>query len=295
MNGESPTYVDDKNMPVDNTMKYLINNINKGFSATEDFNKSIYLDIITLYSIYQYRMENSSIREKYEATLAEIAEKILKSPKIQSTVIINYVTTIKELLVVNPYKTFLRELYKVKTVRREGWIRRNIQLPESIAEHMYGCYLLGIFFLPNNIHQCIDYNIPDIKKYVQYSKKRILEMLLLHDLAEVKIGDIVSPEKVYEDEESENKRFDYYEYLCSFPGVYGLGNQKGVWEEFSENSTINAKIANDIDKIEAVIQAYMYQDTNEIDMEEWKEYARKNVNTSLGKQFLEFVIDKIIV
>lgn len=295
MNGESPTYVDDKNMPVDNTMKYLINNINKGFSATEDFNKSIYLDIITLYSIYQYRMENSSIREKYEATLAEIAEKILKSPKIQSTVIINYVTTIKELLVVNPYKTFLRELYKVKTVRREGWIRRNIQLPESIAEHMYGCYLLGIFFLPNNIHQCIDYNIPDIKKYVQYSKKRILEMLLLHDLAEVKIGDIVSPEKVYADEESENKRFDYYEYLCSFPGVYGLGNQKGVWEEFAENSTINAKIANDLDKIEAVIQAYMYQDTNEINMEEWKEYARKNVYTSLGKQFLEFVIDKIIV
>ncbi len=296
MNGVSPTYVDDENISVDKTMSYLINNINKGFSKSKMFNKSIYLDIITLFSIYQYRMENQKIKEQYESILINLAEKILQSPKIQSRTIINYVTVVKKLLANNPYRNVVEEMYMFKLIKREGWIRRKVVAPESIADHMYGCYMLGIFFLPNNTHQCIDYNIPDIENYLDYSKEAILEMLLLHDLAEIKTGDIVTPEKIRKDVEDEKSFFDYYEFLCSFPHIYGLGNQKKAWDEFIGNSTINAKIANDIDKIEPLIQAYIYKKNgNAIDIKEWKEYARKNVNTSLGKQFLQFVIDKIIV
>lgn len=296
MNGVKPTYVDNKNISVDKTMKYLINNINRGFSKTGEFNKSIYLDIITLFSIYQYRMGNDEIKRKYSEILLKIAEKVLQSSKIQSRTITNYVTTVRELLMENPYNQFMTEIYQVKNVKREGWIRRNVQLPESIAEHMYGCYLLGTFFLPNNVAQCIDYNIPDIESYLDYSKESILKMLLIHDLAEAKIGDIVTQEKVKKDTEDEDKRFEYYEFLCSFPHIYGLGNRKKAWDEFIENATINAKIANDFDKIEPVIQAYFYlKGGNTIDLDEWKEYALKNVKTSLGKQILMFVMEKILV
>jgi len=295
MNGVSPTYVDNENISVDKTMNYLIGNINKGFSESKDFNRSIYLDIITLFSIYQYRSENIEIVEKYQKILLEIAEKVLQSPKIQSKTIMNYVTAVKELLVDNPYHSFIQELYQVKSVKREGWIRRGVELPESIADHMYGCYMLGMFFLPNNIYQCIDYNIPDIKEYAEYSKEKILQMLLLHDFAEAKIGDIVTYEKDGVDIRNENLRFDYYEFLCSFPKIYGLGIRKKAWDEFVGNTTINARIANDIDKIEPIIQAYIYKENNSgIDLDEWKKYARQNVNTSLGKKFLEFVIEKLI-
>lgn len=120
-------------------------------------------------------------------------------------------------------------------------------------------------------------------------------MLLLHDLAEVKIGDIVVKEKNKMDFEKESKCFDYYEFLCSFPKVYGLGNRKAIWDEFTEKSTINAKIANDIDKIEPVIQANIYKSKGDrIEINEWIDYARQNVRTSLGKQILDFVIDTII-
>lgn len=296
MNGTNPTYVDDENISVDKTMSYLINNINKVFSKSANSNKPINLDIITLFSIYQYRMRNESIREKYEDTLKDLSEKIIHSPKIQSKTIINYVTTVKNLLLNNPYANIVEEMYKSKIVKREGWIRRMVDGPESIADHMYGCYLLGMFFLPNNVHQCIDYNIPDIEEYSKYSKDTILEMILLHDLAEVRFGDIVTPEKGVKDVENESNFFNYSEFLCSFPHVYGLGNQKKLWDEFNRNSTINAKIANDVDKIEPLIQAYVYKKRgNKIDLNEWMEYARKNVNTSLGKQFLQFVIDKIII
>lgn len=296
INGESPTYVDDDRISVDKTMRHLINNINKGFSKNGQFNKSIYLNIITLFSIYQYRMENQEIKEKYEKVLLDMVDKILKSSKIQSKTVINYVTTIKELLSENPYKMLLNEIYQVKEVKREGWIRRKIHMPESVADHMYGCYMLGIFFLPNTIEHCIDYEILDIDNYKLYSKDKILQMLLLHDLAEVKIGDIVTQEKDQKDSEEESKRFDYYEFLCSFPNIYGLGNRKVLWDEFVEKSTINAKIANDIDKIEPVIQAYYYRNKGEmIDIDEWIDYARQKVHTSLGKQFLDFVINKIVV
>ena len=295
INGESPTYVNDDKISVDKTMKHLIDNINTGFSKKREFNKSVYLDIITLFSIYQYRMENEEIKEKYEKTLLDIADNILKSSKIQSKTIINYVTTIKELLTQNPYKMLLNEIYQVKDIKREGWVRRKINLPESIADHMYGCYILGLFFLPNKINHCADYEILDSDNYKDYSKDRILQMLLLHDLAEVKIGDIVTQEKGKKDSEEEDKRFNYYEFLCSFPKVYGLGNKKAVWDEFFEKSTINAKIANDIDKIEPIIQANIYKSKgNVIDIDEWIDYARQNLQTSLGKQFLDFVIDKII-
>lgn len=296
MNGVSPTYVDDEKISVNKTMKYLIDNINKGFSRSQGFNKSIYLDIVTLFSIYQYRLDNPEIEKQYGKILIDLAEKILQSTKIQSRTIINYIITFKQLVTNNPYKNITDEIYRVKLIKREGWVRRRVTEPESIADHMYGCYMLGVFFLPNNVQQCIDYHIPDIDNYRDYSKQAILEMLLLHDFAEVKIGDIVTQEKELKDKEEENKFFDYYEFLCSFPHIYGLGNQKKAWNEFIGNSTINAKIANDIDKIEPLIQANIYKTSgNKIDLNEWEEYAIRNVHTSLGRQFLQFIKEKIIV
>ena len=30
--------------------------------------------------------------------------------------------------------------------------------PESIADHMYICFLIGLFFLPNDMQECFEYN-----------------------------------------------------------------------------------------------------------------------------------------
>lgn len=295
MNGVSPTYIDDANISVDKTMQHLINNINKGFSKSGEFNKSVCLDVVTLFSIYQYRMENENVKERYEKILLDMADKILASVSIQSRTIRNYVTTVRKLLGGKPYRNIMQEINRAKVIRREGWIRRGVNGTESIADHMHGCCMLGKFLLPNNIQQCIDYNISDIENYVEYSKRTILDMLMIHDLAEVRTGDIVVQEKGRKDIDEENSFFNGYEFLCSFPHIYGLGNEKKLWDEFLGNATINAKVANDLDKIEAVLQAYVYKENgNAIDMDEWTDYARKNINTTLGKKILHFVMKKVI-
>ena len=120
-------------------------------------------------------------------------------------------------------------------------------------------------------------------------------MLLLHDLAGARTGDIVTPQKQKADVEEEKKFYNYYEFMCSFPHIYGLGNQKRMWDEFEGAATINAKVANDIDKIEAFIQAYMYKNQGEeVNLKEWKDYNLQHICISLGKQIMSFMISKIM-
>lgn len=295
LNGVSPSYLDDKSVPANRTMNFLIDSINKKISSRTTLNKSIYLDIITLFSIYQYRIDDANFLETYRYKLKAIIDKVSVSSKIQSNTIINYIQTINEIFdAPSPIKHILAEINAVKLQKRQGWIDREVKFPESIADHMYGCYIIGMFLLPNNINQCSDYEIPDIEKYSDYSKEHILQMVLLHDLAEAKEGDVVTNKKESLDIEKENMRFNYYQYLCSFPRIYGLGTNKELWNEFSANSTINAKIANDIDKIEAVIQAYFYcNENNKIDMNEWISYAKNRISTSLIKQLLQYLEDSL--
>lgn len=295
LNGVSPTYLDDKSIPADKTMLYLIKSICKKMSS-KTLNKSIYFDIITLFSIYQYRIEDESFSKKYREQLKRIIKVTGESSKIQSKTVSNYIQTMKELFdIKNPISQILSELYNIKTRKRQGWIDRKVKFSESIADHMYGCYLIGTFLLPNNINQCIDYKIPDIEEYSNYSKDQILQMLLLHDLAEAKEGDIVTQKKNELDEKKENMRFDYYQYLCSFPKIYGLGTKKKLWDEFSLKSTINSKIANDLDKLEPVIQAYFYYaNGNKINLNEWIEYAKKHISTTLVKQILQYIEDNML-
>lgn len=292
INGYDPVYVDDGNIPITYTMAHLISNINLALSNTKMPNKAINLDIITLLTLYQYRMDRDDIIFRYKNVLSDLIPKLIKSPKIQSTTIKNYLTTMLELLDNDiSIKEVLSEFYHVKTKPRSGWIKRNVMNPEVIADHMYACFLLGMFFLPNNIQQCIEYDIPDKSEYGDYSKEAILQMLLLHDLAEAKYGDIAAGDKTEKDIVTEKARYVYYQYLCSIPRVYGLGSRKNLMDEFHAKSTINAKIAYDIDKIEPVIQAYFYMDSNpKVDIEEWKCYASERLKTSWGKEFFSFIL-----
>ena len=68
-------------------------------------------------------------------------------------------------------------------------------------------------------------------------------------------------------------------------------NSTVIINEFHAQSTINAKIAYDIDKIEPVIQAFYYKDANpEVLIAEWKDYASKRLKTSWGREFFALIL-----
>lgn len=72
----------------------------------------------------------------------------------------------------------------LQTTKRTGWIQHNIELPESIAEHMYR---MGIMCLLFKDSPGIDYS-------------KCIKMALVHDLAESIVGDITPQCGVSRDE-----------------------------------------------------------------------------------------------
>ena len=69
---------------------------------------------------------------------------------------------------------FFKTAINLKKIKRQGWIDKlSIKNPESVADHSYSMGIIGMV-------------ISDMENY---DSEKILKMILLHDLAESKIGD----------------------------------------------------------------------------------------------------------
>ena len=184
----------------------------------------------------------------------------------------------------------LEKLYSLKTSKRAGWENRGIKNGESIADHIYGAYLIGLLYLPENV--------PDISDtdYSEYSKEKILNMILLHDIGESYTGDIISTRKTDKEKFEEQQITRAIFMTGTYEEVASLEYYKKIWEEFVKNSTINARLAHEVDKIENLVQILIYRKSGEKidDYNEWKAYLRSRLVTGLGKSIYEFIENSLI-
>ena len=134
---------------------------------------------------------------------------------------------------------------------RTGWKTWNIdrQRVESVAEHIYGTCILAIA-----IDSEFDLEI-DIYKVVM--------MLVLHEIEEVKIGDLTPFDKITQEEKRKIGKQAVEEVLT--PLTKGI-NYIELIEEFEKLETKEAKFAKMCDKLEADIQAKIYCEENAINM-----------------------------
>ncbi len=80
---------------------------------------------------------------------------------------------------------FLLEVYKLKEIKRKGWVVKvGIDEAESVASHTFGMLLLASII---------------------YNKSDLMKNISLHDIAEIKIGDLLPEEK---DKELEKKVYE---------------------------------------------------------------------------------------
>lgn len=134
---------------------------------------------------------------------------------------------------------------------RTGWKTWNIdrQRIESVAEHIYGTCILAIA-----IDSEFDLKI-DIYKVVM--------ILVLHEIEEVKIGDLTPFDKITVEEKRKIGKQAVEEVLGSL--TKGI-NYIELIEEFEKLETKEAKFAKMCDKLEADIQAKIYCEEKAIDM-----------------------------
>ncbi|CAN6444518.1 unnamed protein product [Victoria cruziana] len=138
---------------------------------------------------------------------------------------------------------FLTLCHRLKTTKRKGWINHGITNPESIADHMY---LMAVMALIAN-------DIPGV------DRERCIKIAIVHDIAEAIVGDITPSDGVPKAEKS-RREHEALTYMCEVLGEQSRAAEvKELWAEYENNSSLEAKLVKDFDKVEMILQALEYE------------------------------------
>ncbi len=162
-------------------------------------------------------------------------------------------------------------------IPRTGWTDRGVPQPESVAEHVYGCWLLGHFLLPETAADAT------------YDKQRVLQMLLLHDLPEAVTGDISRTVK-----KQDPSYYDELERRAAQDSLLSgdcTQSDRALWEEWTAQETYNALVAKDIDDLQAIFTYRCLQKQypgllSDADAAAWMQ-GLENLKTETGKRIAE--------
>ena len=137
---------------------------------------------------------------------------------------------------------FFKTAVNLKNISRQGWINKlSLKHPESVSDHSYSMAIIGMV-------------ISDLENY---NSEKILKMILLHDLAESKIGDY-TPNQISKENKIKIENNAYDEIINALPDAIKLQYAQ-IWEEYQKQESPESKIVHQIDKLEMALQAKMYQ------------------------------------
>jgi len=173
---------------------------------------------------------------------------------------------------------FFKTVVNLKKIQRQGWINKlSIENPESVADHSYSMSMMGMI-------------ISDMENY---NSEKILKMILLHDLAESKIGDY-TPGQIDLEKKKEIENTAFLKILKDLPN--SLQSQyQNFWKEYQENNSPESKLVHQLDRLEMALQAKTYQDEghSKEQLELFFESAKKEItNPKLKELFRNIIEDK---
>jgi putative hydrolase of HD superfamily len=149
----------------------------------------------------------------------------------------------------------LLEALGLKQLKRAGWLRKGIEAPESVAAHSWGVAWLVSALCPTSV-----------------DRGHAIEMAVVHDLGEVRVGDITPFDGVpaHEKQVAERAAVDGLSAGLGFSGTRIVG----LWEEFEAQATEEARFVRLCDKLDMALQSVVYSDITEEDLDEFRVTAR---------------------
>ncbi|KAL9687625.1 hypothetical protein QQ045_032030 [Rhodiola kirilowii] len=162
---------------------------------------------------------------------------------------------------------FLTLCRSLKTTKRTGWINNGIKGPESIADHMYRMGLMSL----------IVGDLPAV------DRERCIKMAIVHDIAEAIVGDIAPSDGISKEEKSRREEAALEE-MCK---VLGEGTRseeiKELWREYEDNSSKEANLVKDFDKVEMILQALEYEKEQGKVLDSFFQSTAGKFQTDVGK------------
>ncbi len=135
----------------------------------------------------------------------------------------------------------LRYAYKLKKEIRYAQKREGSIDTESVAEHIYGMYVITSYFLP----------LEDVKS--EWDKQKILETIVWHDADELVTGDTITHWKT--EEFIKQAETAVGEAISNLPELLQKPISKLV-EEYEARQSIEAQFVKAIDKIEPLFEVW---------------------------------------
>ena len=145
---------------------------------------------------------------------------------------------------------------KLKNVVRTGWKELKISRErlESVAEHVYGCMVLAIGI--------------ESEKALDLDLSKVFKMLILKELEKVNLKEVTTRDYLSEDERQKQRSEVVKNVTASLRKQEELLQ---ILEEYNQQETPEAKFTLQLSKIEADLQAKIYDLDGNFDMEVAKE------------------------
>ena len=148
----------------------------------------------------------------------------------------------------------LLKAFELKDEKRTGWELRNIEDPETVADHTWGTAFNVLVHAPEKM-----------------DKEKALKMALIHDIGEVEAGDIahraVDAENEVTEKEKEQMETEAVQKISE-----ALGEELfDLWKEYEERETKEAMFVKDMDLIDMCLTALKYEKEARYDPEEENE------------------------
>nr|XP_024358795.1 HD domain-containing protein C4G3.17-like [Physcomitrium patens]PNR31431.1 hypothetical protein PHYPA_025552 [Physcomitrium patens] len=162
---------------------------------------------------------------------------------------------------------FLTLIQRLKTTKRTGWVNHGVKESESIADHMYRMAVMAI----------ISGDLPGV------NKDRCVKMAVVHDIAEAIVGDITPNDNISKEEKNRLENAAIDEMCQLLEGGMAADEVRELWQEYENNSTPEAKLVKDLDKLEMILQAAEYETEQDKSLDGFFQSTKGKFQTDLGK------------
>lgn len=175
----------------------------------------------------------------------------------------------------DPLLNLFYESFHLKSLYRQGWLKRGIpkEKCESVADHSFGVVLMSFVIAQQH--------------FPELDLPKVMKLALMHDLPEAFTGDRTPHDNVTvkQKELREGKAFKRL-----FSRFDNAEDYQKLWKEYSKQSSAEARFVMQIDKMEMVMQASVYEKTMRHDLQEFYDSALNVIFDPKLRKVLQHII-----
>ncbi|HPY97241.1 MAG TPA: HD domain-containing protein [Candidatus Cloacimonadota bacterium] len=174
---------------------------------------------------------------------------------------------------------FYQNIFQLKNLYRQGWLFAGLEKDkcESVADHTFALAML-----------CLKYQsaFPETLE-----TEKMLIMALIHDLPESLVGDIIPAEMVSQGDKLELEIKSLIYLLKDYQNSESLYK---IWLEFEAGSSPTGRYVKQMDKIEMLMQALIYQNDQNMQLDNFFITTKAQMKDDFFIKLWESLFDEYI-